>query len=144
MNWVKAWLTRLYDWLSEEPAVTAWFVNGGLAALLAKLGLNHTKEAAAVVVLTGLAALYMAFMAKPPMVAVIVGAITTIADALAAFGYHATASQIATAQAIAAAILMMLVRHTFTPKRGSAGRRRTSATNLLRGSGTSGNVMLTS
>lgn len=109
MNQMRQWWA---DFLRYEPAVQAWALAGGIALILAYVfQWDHTKEAAAATVVTGLAAIFQAARTHPLPLTVVTGAFATAATGLATFGYHLPPHVIALAEAAAAAILPLLYRH---------------------------------
>jgi hypothetical protein len=103
--------------ITQEPAVTAWAVNGGLAALLAFIfHFTKTQEASAVTIITGLTTIYTAALAKPPEVSLISGTLTTIATAVAAFGLHLSPHGISALATISSVALALLLRQNLSPK----------------------------
>jgi hypothetical protein len=102
--------------LSYEPAVAAWCISGGLAALLAfAFHVSGTQEAAITVICAGLATVYTAVMTRPVAVPLIVGSLATIATACGAFGLHLGANEIATGATILSGILALILRQNLTP-----------------------------
>ena len=115
MNLTTLWL-RLRTLLAYEPAVASWATAGGLALLLAYLfHLTSTEEAAVTTIAAAAATIYTAVRARPSDVPAIIGALVTIAGAAAAFGFHPPAHVIASAAAVAAAVLPILLRGNLTP-----------------------------
>jgi hypothetical protein len=99
-----------------EPVILAWAVNGGLAALLAyAVHLTSTQEAAVTTITTSVVAVITACKTRPVEVAVITGAVSTIAVASAAFGLHLPASSTATMMTLLGALLSLVLRQAQTP-----------------------------
>lgn len=107
---------KFKDLLAYEPAVVAWAVNGGIATVLAfLLGLNAPEMAAVTTITTALAAIATAIKARPVSVSIVTGALATIAEATAAFGFHMPATVVAAITAVASAVLGLMFRQNLTP-----------------------------
>lgn len=117
--------------LAEEPAVTAWLLSGGLAMLVAYVfHWGHTEQAAAATVVTALAALYSALMARPAHIQVAVGILGTLITAAATFGLHVSAHAESAVLAGASIVLAFLFRQNIEPvalARKRAGAERAAA-----------------
>jgi hypothetical protein len=108
-----AWLRRLFTY---EPAVAAWAGSGGLAVLAAWVfGLTSAEEAAVATAVTAAATIYTAVQTRPADVPSIIGGLTTIVTAAAAFGFHPPAHWIALGTAAASVILPLVLRVNLTP-----------------------------
>ena len=115
MNLTTLWL-RLKTLLAYEPAVASWAGAGGLSLLLAYLfHLTSTEEAAVTTVAAAAATVYTAVRARPSDVPAIIGALTTIGGAAAAFGFHPPAHVTAAAAALVSTVLPVLLRVNLTP-----------------------------
>lgn len=109
-------LARLRALLAYEPAAVSWALNGGIAIVFAYLlGFTKTEEAAAATIVTGLAAIYTAFRARPVAVPLVVGALTTVVTAAGAFGLHASPQVISVALSVVSGVLALLFRQNLTP-----------------------------
>jgi hypothetical protein len=116
---------RLRALLALEPAAISWALNGGVALLCAYgLGLDKTGEAAVATGVTALAAIYTAIRARPVAVSTILGGLTTLVTAAAAFGFHPTANVIAIGTSIASIILSLIFRVNLTPKAALPAKQR--------------------
>ena len=101
---------------ANEPAVVAWALNGGLAALAAfVLHYSKTQEAAAATIVTALAAIFTAWKAKPRDISIITGALATMATAAAAFGLHLAPGTVAAGVTVISALLGLIFRTNVTP-----------------------------
>ncbi len=106
----------LRDLLTYEPALVAWTVNGGLAVLLTFIfHLGSTQSAAVTTLATALATVYTAWKARPVAVATLTGTLVTGVTAAGAFGLHLPATVIATAAALLANVLALVLRANLTP-----------------------------
>jgi hypothetical protein len=111
-------LARLRALLAYEPAVLAWALNGGVAAVVAfLLHLGPTQTAAITTIATALAATYTAIRARPVAVSAITGAVATIATASATFGLHLAPSVTATVVTVLSAVLGLVFRANLTPSK---------------------------
>lgn len=109
-------IAKLKNLLQYEPAVLAWAVNGGLAAILAFLvHLSPDQVADVTIVTTGLSTIYTAVMTRPVSVSVLIGALVTIAPALGAFGLHLSTDAIGVGVTVLSAILGLVFRANLTP-----------------------------
>lgn len=110
-------LARVRALLAYEPAVLAWALNGGIAMLVTyAFGFSRTWEAATATIVTGLAAVYTALRARPPVVPAAIGALTTIVTAAAVFGFHPSSHAIAIGTSVASVVLSLVFRSNLTPK----------------------------
>lgn len=108
--------TKLKALLAYEPAIIAWTLNGGLAALLAFVfHLGSMQEAAVTTIATAVTAGYTAYRARPIAYSVVIGAAATIATAGAAFGLHLPPEWIATGTTVLSTVLGQLFRTNLTP-----------------------------
>lgn len=115
MNLKTLWLRLKMLW-AYEPAVAAWASAGGLALLLGYLfHLTSTQEAAVTTITAGLATVYTAVRTRPSDVPAIIGALTTIAGAVVAFGLHPPAHVTAAAAALVSVVLPVILRPNLTP-----------------------------
>jgi hypothetical protein len=105
----------LKNLLAREPAVLSWAVNGGVALLAAQAGASRTQEAWIVTVVSAVAAVSTAVRARPVNLPVILGGLTTLTTAAAAFGLHPSAHVIAVGTALASTVLPILLRGQLTP-----------------------------
>lgn len=123
--------------LSEEPAVVAWLISGGLAMLVAYVfHWDHAHQAAAATIVTALAALYSALMARPARIQLAVGILATLITAAATFGAHVSAHTEAVILSVASIALAFLFRQNITPvalarKRAMAKARRSAELSSL-------------
>jgi len=102
--------------IAADPAVFAWFLNGGAAMLAAYVfGLGSTGEAAVATIITALSALYTALKARPAGVAAAVGALATILTAAGTFGLHLSPHTSAMVTTVASIVLSLLFRANLTP-----------------------------
>ena len=112
---------KLKGLLAYEPAVLAWGINGGVAAIVAFLTpLSPGAVAAITTITTALAAIYTAYHARPIVVSAITGAVATILTAVAAFGLHLDADTIGTVVTALGAVLGLMFRANLTPKANPA------------------------
>lgn len=103
--------------LKYEPVVLAWVLNGGLAVLLGNvIGISTTQEAAVTTIATALVGIFAWFKTTPHAVSGLVGFISTIAVAAAAFGLHLSAAEIGAGAAILSGILALVLRQNVSPK----------------------------
>lgn len=113
MSTLVASLKKLWAY---EPAVLAWAVNGGLAALLGfAFHLSPGALAAVTTAATGASTVITAVQARPVNVSVLVGSLATIATACAAFGLHLPSAAIATGATMLSAVLALVFRANLTP-----------------------------
>jgi hypothetical protein len=104
------------EFIKEEPVVTAWALNGGLAVLLGSVvGITHTQEAAVTTIVTGVVALYTMLRTKEFVVSTLTGTITTIAVAAAAFGLHLPTQELGVLVAVAAGVIPLVLRQNVSP-----------------------------
>jgi hypothetical protein len=109
-------VSRIIAWLRAEPAVIAYAVNVGIAALAAYgLHLTRTQTAATTTIATAVLAIAAAALTRPVPVSAITGAAATIATAAAAFGSHLTSSQIGTGVTLLSLVLSLLIRQNVSP-----------------------------
>jgi len=102
-----------------EPAILAWALNGGLAVLLGNVfHISSTQEAAVTTVLTAVTVIFTAVTTKPVEVSVLVGGVSTIAVAAAAFGLHLSAAEIGAGAAILSGVLGLVFRANVSPSAG--------------------------
>jgi hypothetical protein len=108
--------SRFKAGFKQEPAVIAWAVNGGIAAILAFLvHLTPTEIAAITTITTAAAAVVTAAQARPIAVSVITGAVVTIATAVGAFGLNLPTATIGAAVTALSGLLGLLFRQNLTP-----------------------------
>ena len=111
-----ATLKRLLALIQAEPAV---FVNGlaALVSVLAAFGVRASPHqvAAVATIGTAVAAIVTAWMTRPVQVPVIIGAVTSIAVASAAFGLHLSAAEIGAAAPLVSLVVSLLLRQALTP-----------------------------
>jgi hypothetical protein len=118
---MRAFLTalkvKLQTLLAYEPAVVTWFVNGGVAAVVAFAipGLPGVAVAAVTTITTAAASAYVAFKARPVAVSVATGALATILTATAGFGLHLDPHLIGTVVEVSGAVLGLLFRANLKP-----------------------------
>lgn len=109
-------LKKLTALLTNEPALVAWVLNGGLATLLAfVLHLSAGQTAAIAMVTTALASVYTALRARPVAVPLLTGAMSALMTACEAFGLHLPASWVAAGVAGLSAVLGLVLRENLTP-----------------------------
>jgi hypothetical protein len=107
---------RLRDLLRHEPALVAWFTNGGLAALLAFVfHLGDTQTATVTTATTALAAAYTAIQARPVSLSVLAGALATLITACEGFGLQLPAGYVASGVAAISLVLSLIFRENLTP-----------------------------
>jgi hypothetical protein len=88
-------ISRIRTWLAENPAITAWFFNGGAALFVAyALGLDHIEEAAIATIISAAATVYTAVRARPVAIPLLIGALVTGITAAGAFGFQPSAKLI--------------------------------------------------
>ena len=111
-----ATLKRLLALIQAEPAV---FVNGlaALVSVLAAFGVRASPHqvAAVATIGTAVAAIVTAWMTRPVQVPVIIGAVTSIAVASAAFGLHLSAAEIGAAAPLVSLVVSLLLRQALSP-----------------------------
>lgn len=117
---MSAFIKRARAYIAEtivaDPAVFAWFLNGGAALLAAyAFGLGSTGEAALATIITALSAIWTALKARPAGVAVAVGALATILTAAGTFGLHLSPHASAMVTTVASIVLSLLFRANLTP-----------------------------
>jgi hypothetical protein len=102
--------------ITGEPAVIAWFLNGGAAMLAAYVfHLSGTGEAALATIVTAAVTIYTALSARPAAVPVAVGALATILTAAGAFGLHLSGQSTAMVTTVVSIVLALLFRVNLTP-----------------------------
>lgn len=109
---------KLKGLVQYEPAVLAWAINGGIAALVAFVfHVTPDQTAAVTVITTALSAVYTAIMARPVSVSILTGSVATIATASAAFGLHLGTDVIATIVAVLSSVLSLYFRQNLSSVR---------------------------
>jgi len=115
-------LTRLRALWNAEPAAALYAASAGLAPLVAMiLHWSPTQTAAEATIVSALAAIVVAFKARPVAVPAILGAASAIAVASAAFGLHLSADQIAAGTSALNLVLGFLFRAHLTPVASQQG-----------------------
>lgn len=103
--------------LVKEPVLTAWLLNGGVAAIFGFfLHWDVTKEAALTTILTGVVGLYTTMRTTPPHVSGFAGVISTMVIAGASFGLHITPKATALLVMALTAVVPLVVRVHVSPK----------------------------
>ena len=105
--------------LRYEPVLLSWVLNGGLAVLLGNVAhVSTAQEGAITTISTAVVAIFTWFKTKDKAVSTLVGFITTIATAAAAFGLHLSSAEIGAGAAILSGILALAFRANATPAAG--------------------------
>lgn len=107
---------RLRGLLAYEPALVAWAINGGIAAVAGYVAhLSPTQTGAVTTITTALAAVYSAARARPVSVSALTGGVATVITAATAFGLHASADTTALIVTALSGVLGLLLRANVTP-----------------------------
>jgi len=110
---VLIWLRRL---IAGEPAIVAWITGGGALSLFAYwMHASRAWEAAAAVIVAGVATIWTAIWAQPPRVAVATGGLATLFTAMGVFGFHPSAHLIALAGSLLAILMTHIHRSHMSP-----------------------------